>query len=148
MAIPPTEIRILPMSLNSFTHEDCHDIPDLQKKYFLGVLPSKERNGAYRYSGRKLIAEPGAVVLFQCENRIVASATYLDVEPFDLPEKGYKGYLHFEVPSIRTFNPVDLNALKKSWPEIKRLSQSKQRLDPRGYPSFESGLTGICSYRE
>lgn len=143
----PPEIRIIPMTINSFTHEDCHNVKDLQEKFFLGLLSSVERNGRYRYSGKKINSKPGAIVLFQADSSIIASAVYLEIEPFVKPVDGYNGYIVFDVNSIQVFEPIYQDAMKKCWPKFKKFSQAFQKLDPGGYPHFLKFLNGIKSAR-
>ena len=73
MSETPPAVRILPMTNDIPTEfPDCKNIEDLQQKFFLSELPS--RSGKYYYR-KGLIAEPGTMVLFQCQACIIASAT-------------------------------------------------------------------------
>lgn len=87
----PVAVRILPMNLDEFP--DCADAKDVQQKFFLNRLPLKQ-NGRYRYKKRSINAQPGTVVLFQCENAVIASAIFRYAEPFEQPDRsGYEGAL-------------------------------------------------------
>jgi CBS domain-containing protein len=141
----PPEIRIIPMTINSFTHEDCHSVKDLQEKFFLGLLSSRERNGFYRYTGKKINSKSGAVMLFQSNSSIIASAVYLGIKPVEKPVDGYNGYMVFDVNSIQVFDPIYQDAMRECWPNFKKISQAFQRLDPGGYPQFLRILSGIKS---
>ena len=139
----PQAIRILPMSINSFTHENCRDINELQEKFFLGILPSKKRNGHYRYKNRKINSKPGTVVLFQCNAKIIAIACFLYAEEYKSREDGYKGFMAFDPKSIKIFNPIDKDTVKLCWPSFEGFSQSLQKLDPIGYPIFLKHIKGV-----
>lgn len=139
----PPEIRILPMTIDSFTHEDCHSVKDLQEKFFIGILSSRERNGRYRYINKKIVSKHGAVVLFQCEASIIASAVYIRIEAFEEPADGYNGYIVFDANSIQIFDPVYKDTMCECWPSFKKFSQAPQKLGPVGYPRFLKYLKGI-----
>jgi hypothetical protein len=89
-------VRILPMSSNEKSFRG-RSVEDVQKEFFLKELPSPSRSGRYRYPTSGLSAEPGAVVLFQYEGRIIASAIFDRNERFEQPEDGYIGALWFDV---------------------------------------------------
>lgn len=136
----PTGVRILPMSLNEF--DDCHSIKDLQQKFFLQELPSREY-GRYHYLKRGLQAKRGTVVLFQCNAQVIASAVLTRTERFEKPtDGGYQGSLNFDVTSIRVFDPVGPEKLRKIWSGFRGFSQSRQKLDPQGFFEFIKQLTG------
>lgn len=141
MSVIPPAVRILPMSLRK-EFPDYSDIGSLQQKYFLATLPNQQRS-RYWYRERGLNAEPGTVVLFQSEGRLIASATLSKTERFPKSERGYFGWLQFDPESIRVFVPVDAAQLKKFWPDFVGFSHVKHELDPAGYPSFERQLTDI-----
>jgi hypothetical protein len=116
---------------------------ELQDRFFLTELPSRT-DGHYFYRERGLDALPGAIVLFQSDNQIIASAVFRGSELFARPDtNGYKGHLSFDVRSIRVFDPVGATAVKRAWPFFKGFSQVKQSLDVDGYSTFASGLNGI-----
>lgn len=142
----PPAVRLLPMSLREFKNEDCHNVEDLQQKFFLKILPSKEKNGQYRYLTRGLDAPLGTIVLFQCKKQIIASAVFIDsiVKP---EEDGYKGSLNFDVNSIMVFQPVGADELKVFWPQFNTFTNAKRKLDPKGYAKFEKHLIGVTSPR-
>ena len=135
-------IRILPMDRDG-EFPDCHDIKELQEKFFLHEFP-RRTNGIYRYHEASLKAKSGTIVLFQSDGAIIASATLNETKRFSEPDNdGYKGALYFEVRSIKVFDPVALGALQIIWSNVMRLGRVKWKLDPNGYAAFERELKGI-----
>ena len=118
---------------------------DVQQQYFLRELLRPERPpGKYSYHKLGLRADPGTVVLFQYAGKIIASAILTDVERFQTPEKGgYDGALHFDVNSIKVFDPVGVEVVVKIWPRVKRLGRAKWSLDPKRFAAFERELTSV-----
>jgi len=138
---PP--IRILPMTTDGVGEAT---IKGVQSRFFLQTLPSKERNGRYFYGKSGLDAEPGTIILFQCESRIIASAVLKESERFDQPIDGLGGILWLDVESIHVFDPVGPTLMRDVWPqEFKRFSQAKLTLTAKAYPEFERRLKGIRS---
>src|SRR5438874_13062236 len=75
---------------------------------------------------------------------LTVSATLIDVERFETPEKGtYRGAWYFEVNSIRVFDPIGPEVVAGVWPEFKGFSHVKWKLDPEGLAQFERKLTGV-----
>src|SRR4051794_7283072 len=109
-------VRILPMSDKADGFRG-RSIEDVQKTCFLRDLPACD--GRYRYPRSGLNADPGTVVLFQFQSRIIASAVFLRDEKFERPVGGYGGALYFDVASFRTFEPLDAGALRKVWPSFR-----------------------------
>jgi hypothetical protein len=142
--IPPA-VRILPMDSKEEPGFVGCCAEDVQQQYFLRELLRPERPpGKYYYHKLGLRAEPGTVVLFQYAGKIIASAVLTDVERFHTTEQGgYDGALHFDVHSIKVFDPVSAEVVVKIWPRVKRLGQAKWSLDPTRYAAFEQELTGI-----
>jgi hypothetical protein len=124
---------------------DGKSIEEVQRTFFLKELLRVDRPpGKYRYREAGLDAEPGTVVLFQYDGKIIASATLITVERFETPEQGtYRGALHFEPDSIRVFDPVGPDVMAAIWPEFKRFSHTKQKLASAGLAEFEQRLTGV-----
>jgi hypothetical protein len=135
-------VRILPMSptMKGFRGRSVEDV---QTGFFLEELPFPPRNGRFRYPTSGLNAEPGTVVLFQYEGKIIASAVLDRNERFDQPEGGYRGALWFDVGSIRVFEPVGPDQVRAIWPEFLNFGHVKQFLDPAYYPVFERQLVGV-----
>jgi hypothetical protein len=137
-------VRILPMSPKEKSFRG-RTLEDVQTRFFLEELPLPPRNGRYRYPTAGLNAEPGTVVLFQYEGRIIASAIFERNERFEEPENGYNGALWFDVKSIRTFAPVGPDKIREIWPEFRSFGHVKQFLNPAQYPAFERQLEGVAS---
>lgn len=135
-------IRILPMSDKADGFRG-RSIGDVQASLFLRELPKCA--GRYRYPSAGLNAEPGTVVLFQFKARIIASAIFLRDEKFERPIHGYAGALCFDVASIRTFDPLDLDAMRALWPGLRAFGHVKQFLNPTLYPQFKRRLKNIMS---
>jgi len=115
----------------------------VQTDFFLRDLPSGPRSGRYAFKKAGLAARGGTVVLFQYDNRIIASAALDRVERLKRPKGEYHGNLYFKVESIRVFEPVGVDRVNEIWPIVKRFNRAKWRLDPSRYPEFERGLAGI-----
>jgi hypothetical protein len=138
---PP--VRILPLNLQEFPGCSCS--ADVQENFFLDELPLRE-GARFLYKERGLKAEPGTIVLFQCENHLIASAVLSGVEPFEMVDvQGYKGCLYFDAKTIKVFNPVDAHGVRKVWPKFQGFSHVRQSLNPKRYPAFERSLKGVES---
>jgi len=120
------------------------DIEDVQRGLFLRDLP--KRGGRYRYPSSGLNAEPGTVVLFQYRARIIASGVFLRDEKFERPVGGYAGALYFDVASLRTFDPLDVEAMRKVWPSFRAFGHVKQYLNPARYPVFKWRLKNVAAH--
>jgi len=113
-------------------------IEDVQRNCFLRDLPRD--NGRYLYPSAGLNADPGTVVLFQFRARIIASAIFLRDEKFPRPKRGYSGAIYFDPQSFRTFDPLDVEAMRKVWPHFRAFGHVKQFLNPTCYPMFKRRL--------
>jgi len=146
MADPIPAVRILPMSTDEFpgpTDDRAQSHEEVQSQFFLSELPSRQ-GGRYYYRTKGLDAEPGTVVLFQYNNRIIASAVFNGREPFGEPEGLYHGALRFDVDSIRVFDPVGPEVLRDLWPEeFKGFGNAMAQLNADAYPEFQRRLTDI-----
>lgn len=143
MSAMPPAVRILPMS--SQLEFGGGSIEEVQQTFFLNELPGSGRPpGKYWYRESGLDAESGTTVLFQYDGRLIASATLIEVERFETPEKGiYRGALYFDVNSIRVFDPIGPEVVAGIWPEFKGFSHVKWPLDPEKFSQFERKLTGV-----
>jgi hypothetical protein len=137
-------VRILPMSANEKSFRG-RGVEDVQAGFFLEELALPPKSGRFRYPTTGLNAEPGTVVLFQYEAKIIASATFERSERYDQPQHGYRGAIWFDVKSIRTFDPVDVEAMRKIWPEFRSFGHVKQHLDPAKYAKFQKRLLGVTA---
>ena len=135
-------VRIWPMSdkLEGFRGRG---IEDVQSGLFRRDLPAC--GGRYRYPSSGLNAEPGTVVLFQYRARIIASGVFLRDEKFERPIGGYGGALYFEVATLRTFVPLDVEAMRKVWPSFRAFGHVKQYLNPARYSMFKRRLKRVTS---
>jgi hypothetical protein len=135
-------VRIWPMSdkLEGFRGRS---IEDVQRRLFLRDLPAC--NGRYRYPSSGLNAEPGTIVLFQYRARIIASAVFLRDEKYERPIGGYGGAIYVDVASIRTFDPIDVEAMRKAWPSFRAFGHVKQYLNPARYSMFKRRLKNVAS---
>lgn len=137
-SIPPA-VRILPMNFKK-EFSGYNDLLDIQKRYFQKKLPNK--NGHFEYRERGLNSPEGTVVLFQCNGKIISSGIFTHIKKYTRPTKnGYRGHLKFDVNSIRIFDPIGPEILRRIWPNFKRFSNVKISLDPKKYPIFEKTLT-------
>jgi hypothetical protein len=135
-------VRILPMNDRAEGFRG-RGIEDVQANCFLRDLPACE--GRFRYPRAGLNALPGTVVLFQYRARIIASAVFLRDEKFERPIRGYAGALHFDVASVRTFEPLDVEAMRRSWPRFRGFGHVKQSLNPTRYPMFKRRLREVTA---
>ncbi len=118
-------------------------IQQVQTRCFLRDLPACD--GRFRYRAVGLKAVPGTVVLFQFQARIIASAVFWRDEKFEKPRAGHGGELHFEVNSIRTFEPLDLTSMRKVWPGMRPFGHVKQALNPTLFSKFKRQLKHVVS---
>jgi len=130
-------VRIWPMS-DKLAGFRGRSIEDVQARLFLGDLP--KCGGRYRYPSSGLNAPPGTIVLFQFKARIIASAIFLRDEKFDRSQKGYAGAMFFDIRSIRTFDPLDVEPMRRVWPSFTRFGHVKQYLNPTRYPMLKKRL--------
>jgi hypothetical protein len=135
-------VRILPMSdrLEGFRGRS---IEDVQRRLFLRELP--KCGGRFRYPRAGLNAPAGTVVLFQFKARIIASAVFLRDEKFARPVGGCAGAMYFDAASIQTFDPVDIDMMRKAWPSLRAFGHVKQYLNPARYPMFRRRLRNVTS---
>jgi len=135
-------LRILPMS-DKIEGFRGLSIDEVQQRYFLRRIPADNGRFSYRASG--LNARPGTIVLFQFRARIIASAVLVRDEKFDRPVRGTSGVLHFLPGSFRTFDPLDVAAMRKVWPRFRGFGHVKQYLNPEPYPTFRRRLRNVTS---
>jgi hypothetical protein len=135
-------IRILPMSGQPKGFRGL-SIEQVQTQFFLRRLPAKK--GQFHYPSSGLNAPSGTLVLFQFQARIIASALFRRDEKFEHPLAGYAGILHFDPASIRTFDPLDIAAMRKVWPAFRAFGHVKQRLNPTLFPKFKRQLKHVMS---
>jgi hypothetical protein len=138
-------VRIFPMSDKAEGFVGC-STEDVQRKLFLRELP--RRRGRYQYRKSSLVAEPNTIVLFQFKAHLIASAAFLRDEkstPAQANKTGYGGTMFFDVASIRTFAPIDLATMRKSWPHFRAFGHVRQFLSADGYMLFKRRLKHVQS---
>jgi hypothetical protein len=140
-----TSVRILPMSdkLKGFRDRSTEEV---QAYYFLDRVPAGKGRFPYRSSG--LNAPSGTVVLFQFRARIIATAVFLRDEKFGRPKAGHGGVLHFEPDSFQTFDPLDVESVRKAWPRFRGFGRVKQSLNPVMYPAFKRRLKNVRRFKQ
>lgn len=121
------EIRILPMSAKfEFPNMTYQEI---QNKFFLNELVNKKQ-GEYFFRTSGMTATKGTLVLFQIDNKIIASSNLIQVKKFNEPIEGiYKGAYYFDVNTIKVFEPISAKELSKIDGNFTAFSQSKQKID-------------------
>lgn len=139
-AIP--SVRILPMSDKADGFRG-RSIEQVQAGCFLRDLPGC--NGRWHYRASGLNAEPGTLVLFQFKARIIASGVFLRDEKFERPKGNHGGAIYFEPRSFRTFEPLDVEAMRKVWPAFRAFGHVKQHLNPTRYSLFKRQLKRVKS---
>jgi hypothetical protein len=140
MASDIPAVRIFPMSaqIEGFRGRS---IEDVQTRVFRRDLP--RGNGRWRYRATGLNAAPGSVVLFQFHARIIAMAVFLRDEKFGSPKRGYGGEMYFDPKSFRTFDPLDVEDMRKVWPSFRAFGHVKQYLNPTLYSKFKRRLKNV-----
>jgi len=116
-------VRILPMSDKTQGFRG-RSIEQVQREVFLRWLPA--HRGRWRYPRAGLNAEPGTIVLFQFQARIIATAVFLRDEKFERPRLGYAGEMYFDPQSFRTFDPLDVADMR--WDVIDHFDLQPGRL--------------------
>jgi hypothetical protein len=129
----PPSVRILPMS-SKVPGFHNRTIEEVQQIYFLNKLPKNK--GRFSYPSTGLKAPPGTIVLFQFQAHIIATAIFERDEKFPRPKNTHAGILHFDPRSFQTFDPLDINAMRKAWPRFHAFGHAKQKLNPECYPEL------------
>ncbi|MGC4032791.1 MAG: hypothetical protein QM754_13870 [Tepidisphaeraceae bacterium] len=137
-------VRILPMSdrLPGFVGKTVEQV---QRDFFHGRLVKAK--GLFRYPKNGLAAEHGAAVLFQFKAQIIATAMFVRDEKYERPTDGFAGAMHFDVSSIRTFEPWDADAVRSVWPGFRGFGHVKQRLNPGNWPAFTKRMAAVTPAR-
>jgi len=145
MSGTPLAIRVLPVSREDPEIDSYPDVGALQQGFFLEKFRNRARDGRFHYKTKGLQTEPGTLVLFQFEREIIASAIFVKGLRQSIKEGGtlYKGVLYFDVDSIRVFDPVPWETVRRIWPNAKSPSHVKYDLEPSRYTEFERELHNI-----
>jgi hypothetical protein len=138
--LPP--VRILPMSdrIEGFAGRS---IEQVQAEFFLNRFVRS--NGQFHYCTSGLNALPGTPVLFQFKGRAVATAIFLRDDRFNEPSEEFAGVLQFDPKSIRTFEPLNAEDMRKAWPGFRAFGHVKQKLNPGGWRALERILKNVRS---
>ena len=132
---PEAPIRILPMNME--LEFQGKSIEDMQRDYFLGDL-IYERKGIYCYRGKGLNAPAGSLVLFQCDNMLIASAKFLGSTKCNSARpEDYQGAFKFDVKSIAVFQPITVEEINRIDKKITHFSQVKYEIDPVFRPQID-----------
>ncbi|MBC2726962.1 MAG: HNH endonuclease [Desulfosporosinus sp.] len=108
-----------------FPNKSCAQI---QEQYFLKDLIQRE-GCSYYYRKSGLVSENNALLLFQINNEIIASARLNEIVVFDELLLGqYKGALKLYPDSIQVFKPFNYDDLKTVCPDVVPFTQTKQKL--------------------
>jgi len=127
-------IRLLPMSGSDPTFID-KSIEDLQE-----WIKTKLLDGTYLYKTR-METSRGTLVLFQFNNHVIASAVLKEIKIFEKRTvEGYTGEYKFVSSSIRVFNPITSEEIRRIWNDFKHFSQSMQKLDINQYHQLRNLL--------
>jgi hypothetical protein len=141
MADIPSSVRVWPTAAKLFEDEGCYTLDEIQNKYFMEILPS--RNGKFRYPSSGIKADRGAIILFQYDKEIIALAELIGMEKYDEPENGYSGHLIFNKYSIKTFEPINESTLQKAFHFSGVLNNAKHDLSVEYYFDFENRLKNV-----
>ena len=142
MARDVPAIRIWPMS-DKIEGFRGRSIEDVQRNVFRRRLPNTMK-GRWRYQRTGLNADAGTIVLFQFKARIIAMGVFLRDEKFEKPIRGRNGEIAFDPKSFRTFDPIDVDAMRKVWPGFRGFGHAKQRLNPTLYSKFLRQLKNVA----
>lgn len=124
------EIRIIPMSRSD--EFDNQTIEEVQQQYFLNDLVYRQ-DCKYYYRKSGINSIKGSLILFQYDNKIIASAQLKSIEKYDEIQSGqygeYRGAIAFYDETIQVFTPIEVDELKSIDPKFKKFSQTKQFID-------------------
>ena len=140
-----TMVRILPMDREDEFYD--MEIEEVQSQFFLDELPKRNDEhgyGKYHYKKQGLILnEEPTLVLFQYDNKIVASANLINVLKFKQPNGIYNGALYFEPNSIRTFDPISNQEINGIFQDSIKFGQIKHKLNSLHVKDFFANITNI-----
>lgn len=124
------EIRIIPMSRSD--EFDNQTIEEVQQQYFLNDLVYRQ-DCKYYYRKSGINSIKGSLILFQYDNKIIASAQLKNIEKYDEIQGGqygeYRGAITFYDETIQVFTPIEVDELKSIDLNFKKFSQTKQFID-------------------
>lgn len=118
------EIRILPMSKSKGFYNSQIDL--VQKHFFARDLMQRE-DGKYYYRSKGLNSLPGSLILFQYDNKVIASAQLTQIEKYSTPLEGiYSGAFCLDKDTIHVFDPIRASEINEVAPEIKSFRNGKR----------------------
>ncbi|MEI7884757.1 MAG: HNH endonuclease [Clostridia bacterium] len=125
------EIRLLPMSSKyEFPNMNYKEIQD---SFFLNAL-IHEKDGQYNFRNSGINTTSGTLILFQIENAIIASAKLIKIIKHNKPIDGiYSGAYVFDTNSIRIFEPITAEEIRRIDQKFNNFTQVKQKLDSNKY---------------
>ena len=85
---------------------------------------------------------------FSADGSAIASggkdgAVFLRDEKFEKPIRGQSGEIAIDPKSIRTFDPLDVGAMRRVWRGFRGFGHAKQALNPTLYSKFTRGLKNV-----
>lgn len=103
------------------------NVEQIQSKFFNGSLIEIEK-GWYNYGKSGLEANTGDLLLFQIDNKVIASAELEDIIQYLKPTiEGYCGAYILNMKSIKVFKPITKDEMIKYIPSFDGFSQTKQK---------------------
>jgi len=121
------EIRLLPMS-SKYEFPDM-DYKAIQDSFFLNTL-IHVKDGHYNFRSSGINTPSGTLILFQIDNAVIASAMLVKIIKHDKPIDGiYNGAYVFDTNSIRVFESITSEEIRRIDPNFNKFTQSKQKLD-------------------
>jgi len=121
------EIRIIPMS-KSLEFNDM-PIEIVQKEFFIEDLKKRDNCFFYLRSGG-VKSGKNTLLLFQYDNRIIASAKLVEIIKYDDKYEGiYSEAMSLDRSSIQVFDPIEPGEIKDIDNNFKKFSQARQLLD-------------------
>lgn len=130
------EIRLLPMS-SKYEFPDM-SYKEIQNNFFLNTLIN-ERDGHYHFRNSGISAPTGSLILFQIFSSVIASAKLVKIIKHDKPIDGiYYGTYVFDSKSIRVFEPILAEEIKKIDNNFNNFTQVKQKIDSSKYKEIMS----------
>lgn len=140
-----TMIRILPMDKEY--EFNGSNIKDVQINFFLNELPNrkdKDGQGRYCYKSHGMKADDGStLVLFQYDNKIIASAKLSHIIKFDKSNDVYHGAFYFEPTSIKIFEPITNENINDDFHCKIKFGQVKYILNAKYINDFFNRLKNI-----
>ncbi len=124
-------MRLLPMSSKYEFPGMSHK--EIQDSFFMNTLIN-EKCGRYNFRSSGINAPAGTLVLFQIDNAIIASAKLIESIKYDEPmDDIYNGAYIFDIGTVRVFEPITAEEIRRIDQKFNNFSQVKQKLDSNRY---------------